>query len=131
MALHNQETRGGGGDRDYHRLRICVKLHIEQTQRSKNFWNQNEVMERGTVIKGEKGQKSFTRRKTGECFQWKRNGSCSKGRSCSFLHEPAVGKPLHALEQWEIHVDLAWNQPRETVRKDERMKDKHPPLYQK
>ena len=56
MALHNQETRGGGGDRDYHRLRICVKLHIEQSQRSKNFWIQNEVMERGTVIKGEKGQ---------------------------------------------------------------------------
>ena len=38
---------------------------------------QNEVTERGAVTKG-KGQKSFTKRITGECFQWKANGSCFK-----------------------------------------------------
>ena len=37
------------------------------------------------ATKGE-GQNSFTKRKTGECFQWKANGSCSKGDSCSFRH---------------------------------------------
>ena len=99
MALFNSEIRREGGERDYHRLRICVKLHVEQAQRSKNFRIENEATEWGTVIKGEKGQKSFARRKTGECFQWETNGSCSKGESCSFLHEPAVGKPLHIQEK--------------------------------
>ena len=42
------------------------------------------------VTKG-KGQNSFTKRKTGECFEWKANGSCSKGHSCSFLHSHAFG----------------------------------------
>ena len=33
MALFNQEILRGRGRRDYHRLRMCVKLHIEQAQR--------------------------------------------------------------------------------------------------
>ena len=37
MALLNQEILRGGGKRDYHRLRMCVKLHTEQAQRSKKF----------------------------------------------------------------------------------------------
>ena len=70
MALFIQEIlRGGGGQRDYHRLRTCVKLHIEQAQRSKNCRIQSELTERAAVTKG-KGQNSFTKRKTGECFQW-------------------------------------------------------------
>ena len=131
MALYNHEILGGGRERDYHRLSTCVKLHIEQAQRSKNFRIQNEVTERGTVIKGKKGQKIFTGRKTGECFQWKTNGSCSKGESCSFLHEPAVEKPLNTKEN-------VGNTGRSRLKpaagnhvhggKDE---DKHPLLYQK
>ena len=34
MALCNQEILREGGKRDYHRLRMCVKLHIELAQRS-------------------------------------------------------------------------------------------------
>ena len=34
MALYNQQILRGGGQRD-HRLRMCVKLHMEQAQRSK------------------------------------------------------------------------------------------------
>ena len=86
MALHNQEILRGG--RNYHRLRMCEKSHIEQIQSSKNSRIQDEI-ERGIVIKG-KGQPSI-QRKTGECFQWKANGSCSRGESCSFLHKPALG----------------------------------------
>ena len=96
VALYNPEILRGGGERDHHR---CVKLQIEHAQWNKNFRIQNEVKERGTVIKGEKGQKSFIGLKTGECFQWKTNVSCSKGESCSFLFEPAVGKSLHAQEK--------------------------------
>ena len=85
MALYNQENLRGGRQRDYHRLRMCVKLHVEQTQRSKSFRIQNEITERGAVIKG-KGQNPSTKRETRECYQWKSLGSCSKGESDSFLH---------------------------------------------
>ena len=48
------------------------------------------MTERGAVIKG-KGQNPSTKRKTGECYQWKAIGSCSKGEYCSFLHKLASG----------------------------------------
>ena len=47
MALYKQEILREGGKRDYHRVRMCVKLYIEQAQRSKNFRIQNEITERG------------------------------------------------------------------------------------
>ena len=78
---------------------MCVKLQIEQTQRSKNLRIQSEITERGAVIEG-KGQNPSTKRKTGECFQWKAIGSCSKGESCSFRHKPASGN-------WEVKVESA------------------------
>ena len=65
MALYNQELLREVGKRDYHRLRMCVKLHIEQALRSKNFRNHNEITERVAVTEG-KGQNSFTKRKTGK-----------------------------------------------------------------
>ena len=65
-------------------------MHIEKAQRSKKIRIQCEITERVAVTEG-KGQKSFTKRKTGECFQWKANGSCSKGDSCSFPHSHASG----------------------------------------
>ena len=73
MALYNQEFLRGGGQRDYHRLRKCVKLHTEQAQRSKKIRIQSEITERVAVTEG-KGHNSFTKGKTGECF----HGSCSK-----------------------------------------------------
>ena len=97
MALFNQEILRGGGQRDHHRLRMCAKLPVEQTQRSKNFRIQNEITERGAVITG-KGQNPSTKRKTGECYQWKATGSCSKGESCSFLHKSASGNRMITLE---------------------------------
>ena len=104
MALCNREILRGRGKRDHHRLRMCLRLQIDQALRNENFSFLNEVTDRGTVIKGKKGQNSFTRRKTGECFQWKANGSCSNGESCSFLHESAVETSLHTQEKV---VDLA------------------------
>ena len=64
LALSNQEILRGEGQRDYHRLRMCVKLHIEQAQISKIFWIQSEITERVAVTEG-KVQNSFTKRKTG------------------------------------------------------------------
>ena len=98
MAPYNQEILRGGGKREYHRLRMCVKLHIEQAQRMKKFRIQCEITERVAVPEG-KRQNSFTKRQTGECFQWKANGSCSKGDSCSFLHSRASGNRDTSAEE--------------------------------
>ena len=46
-----------------------------------------------------KGQNSFTKWKTGECFKWKANGSCSKGDSGSFLHSRASGNRETSAEE--------------------------------
>ena len=97
-ALFIQELVREGGGRDYHRLRVCVRLYFEQAQRSNNFRIQNEITERGAVTEG-KGQNSFTKRKTRECFSAKANGSCSKGESCSFPHAPAVRNREPAQEK--------------------------------
>ena len=52
MALYNQEILRGGGQRDHHRLRMCVKLHIEQAQRSKFFQDHSEISKRVAVNEG-------------------------------------------------------------------------------
>ena len=54
-----------------------MKLHFEQGQRSNYFRIQSETAERVAVTKG-KGHNSFTKRKTGECFQWKSQGLVQK-----------------------------------------------------
>ena len=51
------------------------------------------------AVSNGKGQNSFTKRKTGECFQWKANGWCSKGDSCSFLHSRASGNRETSAEE--------------------------------
>ena len=38
-----------------------------------------------------RAKKSFTERKTEECFQRKTIGSCSRRDACSFLHTHATG----------------------------------------
>ena len=59
--------------------------------RTRNFRAQNETVERGTVTKSHKGKKANAERRVGESYQWKANGQCSKGDSCSFSHDPASG----------------------------------------
>ena len=81
---------------------MCLKLHIEQAPRSKKIRIQSEITERRVAVTKGKGQNSFTKRKTEECFMWKANGSCSKGDSCSFLHS-------HASGIWEILAEGAKN----------------------
>ena len=48
MAPYNLENMLGG-QRDWHRPRMCVKLHIEQAQRSEYFRIQSEIAERVAV----------------------------------------------------------------------------------
>ena len=116
-SLYNQEILRGGGKRDYQRLRTCVKLHVER------------FTERVAVTKV-KGQISVTKRKTGECFQWKANGSCSKGDSCSFLHSHASKTERHQRKERRTLEYPASKQPLITS-EGEKVKGKHPLLYRR
>ena len=64
--------------------------------RTRNFRVRNEIVEKGAVTKSQKGKKAYVERKVGECYQWKANGQCSKGDTCSFRHDPASGNRCEA-----------------------------------
>ena len=72
-------------------IKESVKLHIDQTIRTRNFRVRNEIVEQGAVTKSQKGKKAHVDAKVGVCFQWTANGQCSKGDSCSFRHDLASG----------------------------------------
>ena len=57
LALYDQDTLRNGGETDDHQLKRVVKLHIEQTMRARNFKVRNDVVERGSVSKGQTGKK--------------------------------------------------------------------------
>ena len=70
---------------DYHRLKTMVKRSIEQDIRN-NFGARNGNYERNVVVKNQ-GTKQCVQRILGDCWQWKANGQCSNGDSCSFRHD--------------------------------------------
>ena len=71
---------------DYHRLKTMLKRSIEQDIRIKNFEARNGNYERNVVVKNP-GTKQRGQRTLEDCWQWKANGQCSKGDSCSFRHD--------------------------------------------
>ena len=89
LALYDQETIQNNGQVSHLRLKTSVRLCVDQTVRTRNFRGLNEIVERGSKSKNQKGKKAYVERKVGECFQWKANGQCSRGDSCSFSHDPA------------------------------------------
>ena len=54
MTLFNQEILRGDGQKDYHRLRLSVKLIIEEAKRRKTTTTKSEITERGVVIQKKK-----------------------------------------------------------------------------
>ena len=71
---------------DHHRLKTMVKRSIEQNLRIKNFEARNGNFEKNAVVKNQ-GTKQREQRTLGDCWQWKANGQCSEGDSCSFRHD--------------------------------------------
>ena len=71
---------------DYHRLKTMVKRSIEQDIRNRNFGARNGNYERNAVVKNQE-IKQREQRTLGDCWQWKANGQCSKGDTCSFRHD--------------------------------------------
>ena len=95
LALYDQETARNKGKPNCSQLKTAVKLHTDQMMRTRNFRVRNDVVERGSVTKNQKGKKAYVERKVGEGFQWKAHGQCSKGDSCSFSHD--THKPLEKV----------------------------------
>ena len=107
LALYDQETVRNNGQPSYSRLKTSVRLHIDQTMRTRNFSAQSEVcVDRGAVTKSQKGKKANAERRVGACFQRK-----------------------HLENVWkETHVVSFMNQPLETV--SQVMRDNRPLPHQ-
>ena len=63
LALYDQETARNKGKPNYSQLKTVVKLHIDQMMRTRNFRVRNDVVERGSVTKSQKGKKAYVERK--------------------------------------------------------------------
>ena len=81
-----------GGQRDYHRLRMCVNLHIEQAQRSKDFRVQSEITERVAVNKG-KGPKFLHQAEDRRMLSVEGKWVLSKRRILQFSTYACLWKP--------------------------------------
>ena len=86
LELYNMEIHQKKARPDYHRLKTMVKRSIEQNLRMKNFEARNGNFETSAVVKNQM-TKQREQRSLWDCWQWKANGQCSKGDSCSFRHD--------------------------------------------
>ena len=86
LELYNMEIHQKKAGPDYHRLKTKVKRSIEQNLRMKSFEARYGNYERNAVVKNQR-VKQREQRSLGECWQWKANGQCSKGDSCSFRQD--------------------------------------------
>ena len=74
------------------KLRTMARQHIDQTIRRRNFKAWNERTGTGILVNCHKGRNVSAERKVGDCYQWKANGQCSKGDSCSLNHGSRSGQ---------------------------------------
>ena len=69
----------------YPKLKMMVKISIDQKLRVRNFDARHGKIETGAVVKSRKGLSGVEGGK-GFCYQWKEKDQCSKGDQCSFRH---------------------------------------------
>ena len=74
-------------NRTINNFKLSVKLHLDQMLRNRNFRARNDVVDRGSVTKSQRGNEANVERKVRERFSWKAHGQCSKGDYCSFSHD--------------------------------------------
>ena len=86
LELYDLEIHQKKAGIEYHRLKTMVKRSVEQNLRIKNFEARNGYYETSAVVKNQRVKKREQRTSLGDCWQWKANGQCSKGDSCSFFH---------------------------------------------
>ena len=71
IGIYDLKTTRDHGQSSYQRLKPSVRLHIDQTMRTRNFRARNETVERGAITKSRKGKTRHVGRKVGECYQWR------------------------------------------------------------
>ena len=97
LAMYDREIDRNLALPRYPRLKTVVRRHVDQMIRKRNFKTRSERIETGVLVKSHKGRNVRAERKVGdlkvkdfsaweECYQWKANGQCSRGDSCSFSH---------------------------------------------
>ena len=86
LELYNMEIHQKKAGPEKHRLKTMVKRSVKQNLRVKNFEVRNGNYETNAVVKNQE-VKQREQRSLGDCWQWKANGQCSKGDSCSFRHD--------------------------------------------
>ena len=91
LALYEQENIRNSEPPNYSRLKTNVRRHVDESMTTRNLRAGNKIVERGAVIKSEKGRKASAERKVGEWYLWKAIGQRAKGDSCSFVRDPASG----------------------------------------
>ena len=72
---------------------FCETSNWSNDENSKHQSPERSCRERSSDQESERDRKAYVERKVGECFQWKSNGQCSNGDSCSFQLWTSLGKP--------------------------------------
>ena len=80
MALYDQET-ARTKEPTYHQLKTAVKTSYRSNNENSKLQVREDVMERGSVTKSQKGNEACVERKVEECLLWKAHGQRSKGDS--------------------------------------------------
>ena len=88
LELYSMEIHQKKAGPDNHRLKTMVeeKYRAELIHEMKNFEARNGNYETSAVVKNQ-GTKQREQISLGDCWQWKANGQCSKGDTCSFRHD--------------------------------------------
>ena len=82
FAMYNQELSRDRVTPSYQKLMRMVRRHVDQSTMTRNFKARNERIEKGALVKSQKGRKRQRGKKSG--FEWKANGQSSREDSCSF-----------------------------------------------
>ena len=77
-AINDQEVARNDGTPNYQQSKTAVKLHVDQMMRNHNFKVGNDVLERGSVTKSQKGTKPMLRGKLESVYSGKHTDNVPK-----------------------------------------------------
>ena len=94
LQLYIQDHVQRGEPKSYTKLRKMVRNHLDQKTRERHIQQRERRGERGLVANPKNKAKAKPKSrpgtptpKTGDCHQWVRKGSCSRGDDCNFKHD--------------------------------------------
>ena len=81
-SLYKMRVTHQGEEKSYEKLMSIVKTHLEDRHKSK-MRNQNDNTGGSRIAKA---APSTDARKKGDCIQWNKSGTCSRGKNCPWDH---------------------------------------------